>query len=218
VQSLAKDEEVSGFALALVLEGDVDVSSPVVDAPAERLSAGTVLRSRGTLDEPIAVRLVGASAAAKVALWKDADVEEAFRTCPWVEDDLRAAADRVQALVGVTVGPLGERLDAGLRAQVTSRLTLRSLAPGEVFAAQGKPIPGLLVVGAGELETVDGEAVSGEIGPGDFLFASEFLAHSPAPKEARAGKNGALVLVADRMAAQELLVTCPPLLEIFAGG
>jgi hypothetical protein len=34
----------------------------------------------------------------------------------------------------------------------------------------------------------------------------------------RAAKGGALILYADRGVAQELLVTCPPLLEIFAGG
>jgi hypothetical protein len=33
----------------------------------------------------------------------------------------------------------------------------------------------------------------------------------------RASRGGALVLLAERGVAQELLVTCPPLLEIFAG-
>jgi CRP-like cAMP-binding protein len=217
VERLAKDEEVATFALALVIEGSVDVQSPLVDAAAERVAAGTVLRSRGTLEEPVAMRLVCASDGARVAVWDDAAVEEAFRTCTWVEDDLRAASDRIQALVGLTVGPLGERLDASLRAQVTTKLALRTMPAGEIFATRGGPIPGLLVVGAGELELVKDESPAEALGPGEFLFAGEFLAHSPAPATARAGKGGALVLVADRMAAQELLVTCPPLLEIFSG-
>jgi hypothetical protein len=33
----------------------------------------------------------------------------------------------------------------------------------------------------------------------------------------RAGKQGALVLVTDRMAAHELMVSVPPLLELLAG-
>jgi hypothetical protein len=126
----------------------------------------------------------------------------------------------VQAEVGATMGPLGERLDPMLRGDVISRLTLRVLGEGEVFAMRGKAIPGLLVVGAGELELVgDGGSPQAErLRAGDFLFPSEVLRAAPAPATARAAKGGALVLFAERRVAQELLVTCPPLLEIFAGG
>ncbi|HEY8038499.1 MAG TPA: hypothetical protein VIF15_01845 [Polyangiaceae bacterium] len=219
VQPLARDEEVSGFALALVLEGKVDVSATIVDSAARQLSGGAVIRARGTTDHVAPMRLVGASDRARVATWDDRAVEEAFRTCPWVEDELRAAGDRLQAEVGVTMGPLGEGLDAGLRADVTNKLTLRTLAEHEVFATRGKPIPGLLVVGAGELELVDeADVPSGEVlRPGDFVFPAEVLRAAPAPCTVRASKGGALVLFADRHVAQDLLVTYPPLLEIFAG-
>jgi hypothetical protein len=219
VQPLARDEEVSGFALALVLEGSVDLAATIVDATARRLDEGAVLRARGTIDHVAPVRLVGASDAARIAIWDEAAVEQAFRTCPWVEDDLRAAGDRLQAEVGVTMGPLGERLDPSLRADVVAKLALRVLAEHEVFAERGKPIPGLLVVGAGELELLgDGGAPSGAaLGPGDFLFPTEVLHAAPAPATVRAAEGGALILFAERRVAQELLVTCPPLLEIFAG-
>ncbi|MGH7328886.1 MAG: hypothetical protein ACREJX_11110, partial [Polyangiaceae bacterium] len=49
--TLAKDEEVSGFALAYVIDGEVDVAATIVDAPAERLRGGAVLRTRGTVGE-----------------------------------------------------------------------------------------------------------------------------------------------------------------------
>ena len=55
------------------------------------------------------------------------------------------------------------------------------------------------------------------VGTGEIVFASEIMGAGKAHASARAGKGGALVLVADRSVAQELLVTCPPLLEIFAG-
>jgi CRP-like cAMP-binding protein len=119
----------------------------------------------------------------------------------------------------VTMGPLGDRLDPVLRAQVAKQLTLRTLSEHEVFAVRGKPIPGLLVVGAGELELIrdDGVPNGTVLRAGDFLFPSEILSAGPAPSTVRAGRGGALVLFADRHLAQELLVTCPPLLEIFAG-
>jgi hypothetical protein len=219
LQNLGREDEVSGFALALVLEGAVDLSATIVDAAAERLEAGAVLRARGTIEQVAPVRLVGATDKARVATWDEEAVTEAFRTCPWVEDELRSSGDRLQALVGITMGPLGERLDASLRADVTSRLRVRALAEHEVIATQGTAVPGLVIVGAGQLELLgDDGAPSGKVvRVGEFLFPGETLRAGPAPSTARASRGGALVLVAERGTAQELLVTCPPLLEIFAG-
>ncbi len=219
VHDLGREDEVSGFALALVVEGSVELMATIIDTPAQRLDAGAILRSRGTIEHAASMRLVGASDRARVATWDDRAVADAFNSCPWVEDDLRAAGDRHQALVGVTMGPLGERLDPTLRADVTNRLALRVLAEHEVCAARGTPVPGLLVVGAGELELLgdDGTPNGTVLAAGEFLFAAEALRAAPAPNTVRAAKGGALVLFAERGLAQELLVTCPPLLEIFAG-
>ena len=220
VRTLARDDEVSGFALALVLEGSVDLSATIVDAAAQRLEAGAVLRARGTIEPFSPVRLVGATETSRVATWDENSVTEAFRTCPWVEDELRAAGNRQQALVGITMGPLGERLDPSLRADVMSRLQLRALAEHEVITTRGAATVGLLVVGGGELELLgeDGTPNGTVLRPGEFLFPNESLRAAPAPSTVRASRGGALVLLAERGVAQELLVTCPPLLEIFAGG
>ena len=195
----------------------MDVAATMVEAVAERIDAGAVLRSRGSLAKGYPLRLVAVSAKVTVATWDDASVESAFKSCPWVEEDLRAAADRVQALVGITKGPLAKRLDADLRQQLMARLAVRALAPGEVLVEQGKPVPGLLLVGVGKIDLTRGADVKGTVEAGDFVFAAEVLGSGPAPMTARAGVEGAVVLHADRNVAQELLVTCPPLLEIFAG-
>jgi hypothetical protein len=75
----------------------------------------------------------------------------------------------------------------------------------------------LLLVGLGELELVKDRAVVGAVSSGAFLFPTEVLGAGSAPLTARAGAGGALILFGDRRIAQELLVTCPPLLEVFAG-
>jgi hypothetical protein len=219
VRELSNGEEISGFALAVILDGTVDLAATIVDATAQRLVVGGVVRSRGTINRAWPLRLVAASDTARVATWDDAAVADAFRTCPWVEDELCSAGDRLQALVGVTMGPLGERFDPMLRAQVANKLTVRALAEHEVFATKGDPIPGLLVVGAGELELLgeNGTPDGTVLRAGDFLFPNEVLLAGSAPRTVRAGTGGSLVLFADRHLAQELLVTCPPLLEIFAG-
>lgn len=217
VSDLAKDEEVNQWALAYVIEGEVDATATMVDAPAVRFVAGSVLRSRGSIEDYLALRLICASDTASVAVWREDAVASAFKSCPWVEEDLRRAANRSQALAGVTVGPLGERLDRALRDQVTDRLDLRVLAPGEIIVEKGKALPGLVIVGVGGIELCDGDVVKETLGSGDFLFAEGILGGNKAPLTARAGKGGALTMWASRAIAQELLVTCPPLLELFAG-
>jgi hypothetical protein len=217
LHALAEGEEVSHFALAYVVSGAFDVSATMVDAPALRLETGAVLRARGTTNEGVPMRLIGAVDQGVVATWSAAAVEEAFGTCPWVEDDLRVAADRAMTLVGITIGPLGERLDASIREEIVGRLEMRPLSPGEIVVSAGQPVPGLLLVGVGEIELVEGDVVGGTVGSGEFLFPTEVLGAGAAPTTARAGAGGALVLFGDRTLAQELLVTCPPLLEVFAG-
>jgi hypothetical protein len=218
INDLAREEEINQFALALVLKGEIDISAAMVDAPAVRFPVGSVMRSRGSIHDQVSLRLICATDTASVAVWKEDDIAAAFKSCPWVEDELRAAANRVQALVGVTVGPLGERLDRALRDQVMDRLQMRLLQPGEVIVPKGKPVPGLFIVGAGDLELVDDDdVVQQTLSSGDFLFAEAVLGSGPAPLTARAGKGGALAMCASRAIAQELLVTCPPLLELFAG-
>jgi hypothetical protein len=217
VHRLAREEEVMGFALAYVVSGEVDVAAQIVDAPAERLRAGAVLKAKGTVAESVPLRLIAATDDAVVATWDAEQIEPAFKSCPWVEDDLRASANRVQALVGITLGSLAERLDANLRAQVTSRLELRELGEGEVIIEAGHPIREMAIVGQGSIELVSGDEVVGEVKVGEFLFPAEILGGGKASATARAGKGGALLLASDRTIAQELMVTCPPLLEIFAG-
>jgi hypothetical protein len=215
MHKLATDEEVSQFALALVVAGEIDVSAQIVDAPALRLTRNAILRSRGTIVPGVALRLVCASTEALIATWDDAAVKSAFRTCPWVEEDLLVVTDRVQAKAGVTMGPLGERFDQSLRDHLTNKLTVRNLAPGEILVAQGKPTP-IGIVGIGELVLTRAGARPETLRPGDFVFPTQILAHAPAPATAAAGPAGAVVLYGDRAVAQELLMGFPPLLEVLA--
>jgi len=217
VFALNGDEEVSGFALAAVLEGEIDVCATIVDAAGERLQAGAVLRAAGSIGIGTPLRFVCASEQARVATWNAEAVAEAFRTCPWVEEDLCAAANRTHAVVGATMGPLGERLDAAIRKQITDRLDVRALEPGDILVQKGQPVPGIVLVGVGSLEVVQGEAVSERVSAGQFLFSTSILGGGAAPGTARASSEGAIILFADRMVAHELLLTCPPLLEVLAG-
>lgn len=212
VQDLACNDEVGGFALALVIRGEADVAATIIDASALRLNEGSVLCARGTMPDNLPMRLICASDDAKIATWNDEAMVEAFRSIPWALDKLREEGDQHQALVGITLGPLGDRLDADLRDGVLNKLKLRRIRPGEVIVEKGKPLPGVMVVGVGQIALSDGSTVE----PGSFMFPMQIMMSGPAPATAKGGKAGALVMFGDRMVAQELLVTCPPLLEILS--
>ena len=181
---------------------------------------GELIFSQGHLEEGLPIRVVASREGATVASFSSEAFDAAVRDCPWVGDELKAVGDRLQTLAGVAMGPMGEELDDMLRGLIVDRCVVRRLLPNEVIAPAGKPVPGMVIVGAGRIELVDDEQSTGapldELGPGSFLYASQILQAAPAPHTARAGKDGALVLFAERKIAHELMVSVPPLLGIFA--
>jgi CRP-like cAMP-binding protein len=193
----------------------------IADVACGTASARDLVYGRGSLSEGVALRLVAREPQTEIAVWDFASIEPPLAECPWVLDELREVADRYQALAGVAMGPMGERLDDSLRAMVLARCRLVRLLPHEVLVHRGKPVGGLYIVGAGRVEVVASEdaeaAIESELGPGEFLFPMQVLSAGPAPSVARAGAAGALLMAADRHAAHELLVSVPPLLELLAG-
>jgi hypothetical protein len=220
IHALGTNEEVTGFGLALVLDGSVAVMAEVADVAAAQARRGELVFSQGHLDEGIRMRVVAGVSGARVATWPYAAFSSAITACPWVGDELKRVGDRFQALAGIAMGPMGDQLDDMLRALVVERCEVKRLLPWEVISEVGKIVPGMVIVGAGRLEIVEGAGegarVLEELHPGDFLFAPQILQASPAPATARAGRGGALVLFAERKIAHELLVGVPPLLGIFA--
>ncbi len=220
IERLSRNDELNGFGVALVLDGWISIMPAIAEVPCARATAGDVVCTSGTLDEAILLSAVAGQDGTAVAVWDKEMLQEATADCPWVADELRLVADRYQTLAGVTMGAMGDRLDESLRAMVTERCEVRALMPFEVLVEKGGTVPGLHIVGAGRIEIFDGPGdgadVLDELGPGDFLFAAQVLQGGAAPAVARAGKSGALVLFAERKVAHELLVSVPPLLEIFA--
>lgn len=218
VSNLQPGDERAGFALAYVIAGSVDLSIAPSGAAGARLSAGTLLRAKTSIENVVPLRLVvDEGQAARVATWDDATVTKALADCPWVEDELCAASDRYHALAGATAGALGTRLDPGLRQELTQSLQTRALAEGEIVAVAGESPPGILVVAVGILELVADDRVVGKVKAGEFLFPLEVLGGAKARHTARAGKGGALVLSGEAKRTHELVVTYPSLLEILAG-
>lgn len=218
VIELGIDEEIGDFGAALVLVGTVYIMPTLADAACASASAADVVFASGSLTPGVPIRVVGAEAGTRVAVFSRVDLRREMEQCPWVEEDLRQVADHYQALAGAGMGAMGERLDDALRGMITSSCEVHHFGPGEVVVELGQPVEALHIVGAGALEFVDADGlVESAAQPGDFVFAAQILRSGPAPKTARAGAEGALLLSCERKTAHELMLTVPPLLEILAG-
>jgi CRP-like cAMP-binding protein len=219
IESLSAEEEVTVTGLAFVITGQAAIQATVAEASAGMLRPGELLYARSPIAETVSLRLVAEADSTQIALWDAKTAEVALSASPELHERLKVASARVQAIVGCSMGAMGERLDESLRSLAIERLQTRILQPGEVLASAGLPVPGMVIVGVGTVELDDdgADGARDRLVAGDFLFATEVLGAEAAPATARAGPRGAVVLFGPRAVAHELLLTCPPLLEIFAG-
>lgn len=218
IVQLAADEEVGGFGGALLLEGSAVLCATIVDAAAHWASPGELLVSRGSLDDGIAVRVVGAGAGAKVAVWPRAIMDDLLgeHVAPGIR--ARAWGDRLQALAGATMGPFGEIEDEHRRA-LAEQLAVRHVRPGEIWLEAGAPVPEIALVGAGEVELYGpiSEETSETVEPGGLVFADLAVTGGDAPCSVRAGAHGALLLLAGREAAERMSALVPDLADRLRG-
>ncbi len=211
IEPLSADEEVSSFGAALLLAGEASVCATIVDTPACRAVKGTLVPSRGSLSEPVGIRVVAGSQGARIAIWEQPVIEDALKSCPWVLDELVSRADRIQALAGATMGPLGE-LDEAARGELLDRLTVHFAQPFESLVDDSGDTLGIAVVGGGVVElAAHGELAAKALHPGEMLFPRAVIEGRPAPRTANAGPSGALVLIGEAKIAMELMASSPPL-------
>ncbi len=218
VVELAPDEEIGDFGAALILSGTVYIMPTLADAACASASVADVVFATGSLTPGIPIRVVGAEAGTRVAVFSREELSREMAHCPWVEEDLRQVADHYQALAGAGMGAMGERLDDALRGLITSRCEVQHYRPGDVVVELGHAVEALYIVGAGSLVLTDADQkIVSEAHPGDFIFAAQIMRAGPAPSTVRAGSEGALLLRTERKTAHELMLSVPPLLEILAG-
>lgn len=207
MEVLSGDDEVSAFGAVLIVEGGASVCATIVDEPVSHAAPGTFVPTRGTFAEAVALRVVAGPAGACVAVWDQAVIDDVLRTCPWVLEELVARADRLQALAAATMGPLGE-LDEPTRDRVLALLAVRVARAQERVAVEGAAAA---LVCAGSVEITPSEA-----GRSLVVRAGEVLFPRAGVLGARAGAQGALLLVGDALVAAELAAGPPPLASLFA--
>lgn len=218
IVALAVGEEVSSFGVALVTAGSVQLMPVDLNASCLRATKGEVLFTSGTVESSVSLRAVAAEPGTRVAVLTQVDLAEVTSSSPWVLDELAEVADRLNAFGGAVLGPLGRSLDEMFRTMVLDKCTVKNPTPGSLLAQRGKPLHGLYIVGAGSLQILRSDgSLETRLAPGDIVFPETVLSASPAPLDVRVPDSGALLLHAGRMAALELIATCPPFIEILAG-
>jgi hypothetical protein len=191
----------------------------VMDLVCVQAGRGELIFAEGHVGDGVALKVVASEDGTRVASWPIEQFAAAIASCPWVRDELRRVGDKLQALAGAAMGPMGEKLDEQLRGLVLERCTVKLLLAGESVAEAVRPLAGMTIVGAGRLEILDQRGTplpDADLGPGDFVFPSEMLRAAKAPANVRAAGGGALIVFADRKTAHELLMSVPPLIEVLS--
>ena len=107
VEVLDIDEEVSQFAVALILDGWVSIMPAIADAACAHASRGDVVFTAGSLEDSVSLRVVAGESDTRVAVWDAASLEEATGDCPWVADELRVVGRWIPSSGGRSHGAAG---------------------------------------------------------------------------------------------------------------
>lgn len=205
----ASGDEINVTGLIFVAHGEVQVSAAVSDIAPVTLERGAALRGQSSMGVPLALRCIAVGEGVVLLRWSVGDLAEALVDARTTDDELRELADPVQAACGAALGPFADGIGEETLRVLLQRMQLKRLKPGEVFVQKGQPLPGVCVLGLGELHA---EALR-DYGPGDVPFAESALACEPLELTLTAGSKGALLWVGTRAALFELLTSAPTLLE-----
>lgn len=212
VNTLSQDEELSGFGLALVLRGQAAIMASISDDPTMVVASGTVVCLKTESKVALTLRLVSTVPDTLIASWSPDVIDDALSACPWVMDDLRANAMRLQTIAGALMGPLSESFTNRDKDVLLACFEVKSLEPDEVLLSLDQVIQSLFLVGVGSLEpSTPTKSCGFEVG--DAVFPEEALAQQTAPFSVKAGPNGASILHAPSSILQDF----PALRKAFLG-
>jgi len=217
IEDLVLGEARTAFGAVLVVAGEVSVCAVNLDVPVKHASARSFVASRGSLADSVPMRIIGGSSGATISRWSQDTFDHALSAHAQAAQDCRASSDALQARIGLTLGALAE-VDLETRDSMISRLEVRVLEPEEAITEEDGPMPGLVFVGGGSVEILEGEpaVVVADVRPGDLLFPEALWAGAAAPLRSRAASSGALLLVGDRKLALDFAESVPIVGELLS--
>jgi hypothetical protein len=210
-------ESRTSFGAVLVVAGEVSISAVNLDVSVKLAGARTFVAARGSLAEPVPMRVVGGSSGATISRWSTETFEQALGAHAQAAEDCRVASDALQARIGLTLGALAE-VDLATRDDMLARLEVRVLEPDEMITEEDGPMPGLVFVVGGSVEILEGDpaVVVADVRPGALLFPEALWAGVAAPLQPRAAATGALLLVGERKLALDFAESVPIVGELLS--
>jgi len=217
IEDLVPGEARTSFGAVLVVGGEASICAVNLDVPVKLASARSFVASRGSLAEPVPMRILGGSSGATISRWSTEAFDQALSGHPRAAQDCRASSDALQARIGLTLGALAD-VDLATREEMLARLEVRALEPNEAITEEDGPMPGLVFVVGGSVEILEGDPVNviSDVRPGNLLFPEALWAGAAAPLRSRAASTGALLLVGDRKLALDFAETVPVVGELLS--
>ncbi len=217
IEDLVPGEARTSFGAVLVIAGEASICAVNLDVPVKVATARSFVASRGSLPEPVPMRILGGLSGTTISRWSAESFDQALSAFPRALQDCRAASDALQARIGLTLGALAE-VDLATREEMLARLDVRVVEPDELITEEDGPMPGLVFVVGGSVEVLEGDpaVVVADVRPGDLLFPEALWAGVAAPLRSRAPASGALLLVGDRKLALDFAENVPIVGELLS--
>ena len=209
---VGEEEPVNG--LMIVAHGSVDVLAAVSDLPGAVVTRGELIRGQTSLDVPLSLRCIPQESGVVLLRWGVAELAEVLFDSKSTDAILREASDHVHAGCGAALGSFAEAVGEDALRELLTVMKLKRLEPGEVWGRAGNRMPGVCVVGLGELRAGDLR----DYGPGDVPFAETALANDVLSVPLIAGSKGALLWVGSNASLFPLFTTHPHVLEALSQG
>lgn len=217
IEDIAPGEARTAFGAVLVVTGEVSVCAVNLDVPVKLAGPRSFLSTRGSLANPVPLRILGSGSGATISRWSSEAFDETLNAQPRAQHDCRTSSDALQARVGLTLGALAQ-VDLATRDAMFERLDVRVIEPQETITEEDGPMPGLVFVVGGSVEILEGDpaVVVTEVRPGEPLFPEALWAGAAAPLWSRASASGALLLVGDRKIGLDFAESVPVVGELLS--
>lgn len=183
---LGERARFTGWDSAVVVQGAMALREH--GRTAHRLDPGASLSGNG------APELVAVRPDTQLIAWAKETMGAVARDCPGVIEAFRRRAYELQTLAAIRLGRIGRYMGEAFIETLLDVSRVVTLKPGAVVVERGMEVHALNITGLGEMELVDENGGIEPVPPGRVLFAEELIGAAPAPRRARAGREGATVL------------------------
>jgi CRP-like cAMP-binding protein len=180
-----------GTEAYVVARGELDVERRTLDGVQRvhltRLGAGALVGEMALVSRALRTASVTATRPSVLLVASKAELDRVAISNPGVARELNDYCRRRMLEHLARISPLFFNVSGAERNLLVERFQLRSFEPGERILIQGKPCPGLYLIGAGNAAVVKQEdnerAIVSQLGPGALIGEGPLVLRRPVDTE-----------------------------------